>query len=282
MSATLAPSRPSDLTYKAVAAEPAVLVETRGNPAARVARFVLTSDKLDLDGDVVLARGMDVSQYLRNPVVLWAHRFDMPPVGKCVKLSLADAGTKLVADVEFASTKFASELFELVKGGFLRAVSVGFKSLVAGLADHTLLMARPELRSCKRVVSAATLYEVSLVPIPSNPDALLVAKGRGQRAVAGGFGGEVARLARALGISEEAACALPCKKALSVLEHLDSRPALTAPPARPCAEAKAVQVRLRTMQDVADDIVVQLKATGFEKKLVSVVQARIDRLTAKV
>src|SRR4051812_38693220 len=101
---SLATARPSltpnhDLVFKtglwdADAPEFAELVIKTTLPD-RTKRFVLTTDLLDRDFDCVLPSGMRYESYLRNPVMLWAHRFDFPPVAKCVGLDLVQGGKVL-------------------------------------------------------------------------------------------------------------------------------------------------------------------------------------------
>lgn len=138
----------------------------------RVLRFTVTTDALDRDHDVVIPSGMRFDEYLRNPQFLWAHKHDQLPIGKCVRLELARGNRALVGDFEFARHSFADQIFKLYNDGFLNAVSVGFRSLVSGPPSPEMLATRPELVKCFRVIKASNLFEVSAVPIPSNPEAL--------------------------------------------------------------------------------------------------------------
>jgi HK97 family phage prohead protease len=145
----------------------------------RVRRFIITTDTIDRDGDVVLPKGLELDEYRRNPVLLWSHRFDMPPIGKCLDLGLA--GDHVVwADFEFAEHEFAEQVFKLYSGGYLNACSIGFRTLQSGPPDSSIFMSRPQDASrCQRVIYRALLLEVSAVPIPANPDALMVAVQKG-------------------------------------------------------------------------------------------------------
>jgi HK97 family phage prohead protease len=137
----------------------------------RVRRFVLSDEVVDRDGDIVLVSGINTSEYERNPIVLWAHRFDLPPIGRMERLH-KEAG-RLVGDVRFASTEDADKVLRLVDGGFLNATSVGFRTVRSGPPSSLTLAAHPEAaRKCIRVIYECLLLEVSIVPIPSNPGAL--------------------------------------------------------------------------------------------------------------
>jgi uncharacterized protein len=169
--------RPPALSHKVCDAR----VERKAGAGDRVRRFVFSTDALDRDNEVVLPRGIDTSEFLRNPVFIWAHKYDIPPIGRVLGATLADGGRALVGDVEFARTELADEVFGLYRDGFLKAVSVGFRALAAKPPPPELTASRPELARCSRVITACRLYEVSAVPIPSNPEALIAAVGKGLR-----------------------------------------------------------------------------------------------------
>jgi HK97 family phage prohead protease len=151
--------------------------------ASRTLRFICATDDIDRDGDIVLPGGLALDEYRKNPVFLFAHNFHTPPVGKAVHVGLAKAGKQLIADIEFADDGpdgFATRIYKLYKGGFLNAVSIGFKIIKAGPPNSSVYAARPDIAgSAQRVIYQATLLEISAVPIPSNPMALQTAVSKG-------------------------------------------------------------------------------------------------------
>src|SRR4051794_30430861 len=112
MTATMTrPATPAPaLTHKLFTTEH---VEAKASKGDRVRTFVLTSDRLDRDNEVVLPSGLETSEYMLNPVVLFSHKFDQLPVGRMLSVSLINGGRTLVGDVEFARHKFADEVFGL-------------------------------------------------------------------------------------------------------------------------------------------------------------------------
>ena len=46
--------------------------------------FVLSTDDVDRHGDVVEPGGWRLAAYLRNPVLLWAHDYRHPAIGRAV------------------------------------------------------------------------------------------------------------------------------------------------------------------------------------------------------
>ncbi len=135
----------------------------------RKAAFVVSTAAEDRDGDTVSPDGWDLSSYRRNPVVLWAHDTKQPPVAMSVRESVSGGALRSVAKFpEPGVYGFADTIFGLVKGGFIRGTSVGFKPL-----DAT---PRPQKGIAYR---RQELMEYSILPVPSNRDALVEAKAAG-------------------------------------------------------------------------------------------------------
>jgi len=157
---------------------------------SRVLRFVGTTATRDREGDELLLEGWDFKSFRKNPVVLWAHDYRSPPVGRAVKVSretVAPDTEGWVFDVEFASSRHnpkAEEVYNLVKDGFLNTVSVGFRSLESEMIDAS---SEDEKKRQKkepdtypgRVFKKKELLELSLVPVPANPEALMLAQSKG-------------------------------------------------------------------------------------------------------
>lgn len=142
---------------------------------ARTATFVISDGTPDREADVIDPKGWDFEQYKRNPVFLWAHNTDQQnlPIGKAVDgPKLRDDG-KVVATFKFATHKLAEDCWQLVQDGTLNAVSVGFRPLVDGFKGSD----RKTASGWNGIdFSKVELLEVSLVPVPCNPNAVLDGK----------------------------------------------------------------------------------------------------------
>lgn len=121
----------------------------------KIVEVVASTEIIDRQGERILQSGWELENYLKNPVVLWAHKYSELPIGKALKVWVEDG--KLKAKIQFANHKFANEIWELVKEKYLRAVSVGFRVLEDEGKD----------------IKKAELYEISFVPVPANPEALV-------------------------------------------------------------------------------------------------------------
>ena len=116
---------------------------------------------------------LNVRQYLRNPVVLWAHQRNWPPIGVCQSLDVQ--ADRVIAETKFSdSSPFARDVFKLYAEGILRAWSVGFLPVEAGQIPPT--RENPEGSLC---FTKWELLEYSAVPIPDNPEALTLAIHKG-------------------------------------------------------------------------------------------------------
>ena len=139
--------------------------------------IVGSSSVLDRLGDVIDQAGWQFQDYKKNnPVILWGHnvREDRPPIGKAIKVWLQDKGkkgSKLMFKVKFdLQDNFAKEIYRKIKDGFINAVSVGFKPLEWEELDAD------NPYGGRRYVKQE-LLELSFVPVPANPEALIALKG---------------------------------------------------------------------------------------------------------
>lgn len=126
--------------------------------------FIISTAAIDRDGDTIDPKGWDLTHYKRNPVVLWAHDYTQLPVGKALNIEATKDGLK--ADVEFpppGTYPFADTVHDMLKAGFLNATSVGFAPV-----EH----AQAKTRERGYDFSKQELLEFSIVPVPSNPEAL--------------------------------------------------------------------------------------------------------------
>lgn len=151
---------------------------------ARTVRVLASSDSIDSYGDIVDQKSFRLERYAKNPVVLYGHNRvgvfgagGAPewtlPIGYASEVGVGADG--LEATLHFVNGK-ASPMAPLVWEGFLqqsiRAVSIGFfphevtedQDLESGDSVFTL--------------SENELFEISVVPIGANPDAVVLAAER--------------------------------------------------------------------------------------------------------
>lgn len=134
----------------------------------RTVTAVISTATPDRSGDVIRSAGIDNrAEFLRNPVVLWAHQRTLPPVGTCIHLEVTP--DRLIAVTKFATgVPLAEDVFRLYEQGVLRGWSIGFVPKRAGL--RATADGRRGL-----LVESWDLLEYSAVPVPENPQALTLA-----------------------------------------------------------------------------------------------------------
>ena len=127
--------------------------------------FTASTSTIDRDGEVIEAKGWDLKNFKKNPVIMYAHDYRSLPIGKAPKVWLA--GGKLKNTVQFppeGTYEFADIVERLVDTGYLKTESVGFipQKWEDGDGD----------KGPRRTYLKQELLEISIVPVPSNPDAL--------------------------------------------------------------------------------------------------------------
>ena len=131
---------------------------------------VINTLAIDRDKEVVLPKGAMLDEYMKNPVVLWAHNSSEPPIAKAVYVD--KRRKQIIAKIKFADTEFAQDIYKLYKGGFMKAFSVGFIPKKGHMPSPEEIKARPDLAECRYIIDKWEMYEFSAVPVPANPEAL--------------------------------------------------------------------------------------------------------------
>jgi HK97 family phage prohead protease len=133
--------------------------------------FPWTFSTFDLDryAERIDPAGWDFANYVENPVVEWAHRYDIPAIGRGENLFADEKG--LHGSVVFNAKDydpFGWAIGERVRAGVIRAGSVGFRVLEIEIPskeegkDGTSLVFRKQ-----------ELLEFSICNVPANPYALM-------------------------------------------------------------------------------------------------------------
>ncbi len=139
--------------------------------ASRSFWAVASTEEADRDGDVMSTTGWELENFRKNPVVLFAHKYDSPPIAKVLETRIGNG--QLMFRLQFATRAeypFADTIYKLYRGGFLRSFSVGFIP-----KDWEEIAGTTRGRRFKQ----QELVEISAVPIPTNPKALAEARRSG-------------------------------------------------------------------------------------------------------
>lgn len=140
----------------------------------RTVRFTISKEVVDRDGDILVAEGVDFSNYMKNPVFCGFHNTRDFPLGKVTKFWVEENSVK--ADVYFPTleelssdlnnvsekAKLVDFTYNCYKTGMLNAVSVGF-----------IAKSYEPIKETGGVkVLEWELLEFSAVAVPANQDAI--------------------------------------------------------------------------------------------------------------
>lgn len=160
-------------------AAPAVRFTTISEPVStsdsRTFSFVFSDESVDRYGDIIHAQGWDLKNFNANPVALFGHDAGSVEnvIGRAKNVRVQ--GSQLVGDIEFMPADVnpnAEAVCRMVAAGYLKTVSVGFAPIAWEAAKDK---SRPGGVDFKK----SELLEISIVPIPANPNALVQAKAAG-------------------------------------------------------------------------------------------------------
>lgn len=152
-------------------------VEVRGiDEQRREATFVASTENgvRTPDGPQhLLMSGGKLERYRKNPVILDSHdRYSIESILGNAEVLIESR--QLIAKISFADTEKGELAWKLVRGGFLRALSVGFRIIKStfipsgvNYRENGLDIAGPA-----SVVTEWELYEISLIPVPGDQDAV--------------------------------------------------------------------------------------------------------------
>lgn len=159
----------------------------------KIYRAVATTAALDRYGDVVLPGGADLKNFMKNPVLLGIHNYEEVTIGHILAAEQTDEGI----DMEFVFSKdeYGQKYESRYESGDMRAFSIGFKPKKNGVVQlWSWWDDEPEIKSVDiempdgtektvtfegmdqvpyRIFRDWEMLELSAVPVPANPEALM-------------------------------------------------------------------------------------------------------------
>lgn len=174
------------------------------NVGEREILAIASTDAIDRSKDTLNQENWILTDFLKNPVFLYAHNYheDMPPIG--VIRSIQATGGKLWVKIYFPRieeltsyfdipelihehAKFIDFIYNSYRSGLMKALSVGFRGKWKFRNEQNW--------DDGKIFSEQYLIEISGVPIGDNQDALAVPK-EYKKFLTGGSGMEIKRGAR--------------------------------------------------------------------------------------
>jgi hypothetical protein len=146
-------------------------VKAKADPSAPIIDFVASDDTIDRYDEIIDPKGWQLDNYKKNPVFQNSHNYwDIAfTLGKSLVTEVRDG--HLFQRIEFATgiNPMAKMSYELYKGGFLNAVSVGFIPMEW---ENGPQAGAPDGPKYRRKFLRQELLELSAVSVPANPNAL--------------------------------------------------------------------------------------------------------------
>jgi hypothetical protein len=161
---------------------------TELNPGERSDVSWISTESVDRTREVVIARGMNDSQFQQNPLVTLGHAYWMPPVGRSLWRKRVKDGplTGIKAKTQYPTRPAdwtdpwpPDKVFGLVQAGLLQGKSIGFLPLKV----HVPKDREREMNGWDQadlVIDEWLLLEYACVFIPANQDALVESVSKGQ------------------------------------------------------------------------------------------------------
>lgn len=144
---------------------------------SRVLEYVITNESTDRYGDIVRASGVSWENYMKNPVMLFAHDYPALPVGNTIKIWHEPSDNSVRAfglffDDRVDPTGRSETVYRFAASGAMKGCSVGFMPVEAyrpkTAAERTTL----GLGEYGVEFRKTDLLEFSPCSVPANPEAL--------------------------------------------------------------------------------------------------------------
>jgi HK97 family phage prohead protease len=134
-------------------------------------KYILSNDSVNSYGFWVLTAGIDLSRFVKNPIILVQHNDNQLSVG-LMRLSLENG--QLMGEPEFdAEDPIGKELKRKYEKGYMSGFSIGIEPIE--LSDSKEYRKTGQSR---KTVTKCVLYEVSVANVPSNPDSVRLMNNR--------------------------------------------------------------------------------------------------------
>jgi len=144
----------------------------------------------DRDNEIVLPSGAVLTDYRKNPVVLFGHNYSSLPIGKNMWIKSDEKG--LIAKTQYANHEEADKVYQYRKDGFPLAESIGFIPLEYKTPKYKdgqavwdkndleyMGLTAKDVKGVRAVYTKWSMLEYSDVAVPSNPEAMELAKSKG-------------------------------------------------------------------------------------------------------
>jgi hypothetical protein len=145
----------------------------------------ITTEEIDRENEIVVARGMNDSHFKLNPIVTLQHCYWQPPVGKSLWRKRAKDGPLVGIKAKTLYPKrpdawpdddwTPDTILQLIQAGMMQGKSVGFLRLKSHSPSSHEIAADPAMAQVSRVIDEWLLVEYACTFLPMNQAALVEA-----------------------------------------------------------------------------------------------------------
>jgi hypothetical protein len=228
---------------------------TEVNPGERSDVSWISTESPDRTREVVIARGMNDSQFSANPIVTLGHAYFMPPVGRSSWRKRVKDGDRVgikaktlypVRPESWPAGEVwpSDQVFALIQAGLLQGKSIGFLPVKVHIPDNREAQKNNWGDNVGLVIDEWLLLEYACVFLPCNQDALVESVTKG-----------------GLELSE------PIRQALGLNPQLFASPA-PVPGAASSLEQKIAFTSLDEIRRAVLDRVAAIDFTGLAEKTI--------------
>lgn len=143
---------------------------------------VASTEASDRVADKVHLKGIELDNYMKNPVVMWAHDYRSLPLGISLDIEKNTRKKQLIFRPSFDDHEFAVKVYNSYLKRIMRGFSIGALPLEFERRSEDDMTDEEKMRAGffgGWDFNRSELLEVSAAPIPMNPDALSAMKSIG-------------------------------------------------------------------------------------------------------
>jgi len=157
-------------------------------PGERADISWISTEDIDRDQEIVVAKGMDDSHFKLNPIVTLQHCYHLPPVGRSTWRKKTSDGQLRGIKAKTSYPKRPADwpedwppdtTFSLIQSGLLVGKSIGFLATKAHAPTDDEIKKNPELQKVRRIIDDWLLLEYACVYLPCQQNAVVEAVSKG-------------------------------------------------------------------------------------------------------
>lgn len=154
------------------------IAKSEASAEKRTVTSLISTQVVDRDGDVMIAQGMDASDFAKSGTVFYNHNYELP-VGSG---AVSKGDDRITAVTKFPERPeshqgewFPDTVLSLFAAKVIKGFSIGFDPIEGGVRRATKADVDKFGDGVKQVFSKWKLFEYSVAPLPANQEALALA-----------------------------------------------------------------------------------------------------------